>query len=351
MLKKTKKTIKIFAFLSLVLVLSGCSVVNKPQGGFFKSVDGGQTFFQEEGESGQILSGVNILSMEINPNNLQEIFVGTTDAGLFKTVDEGRTWLADVNGFENIHDIDIIPGTNTIYMVAQKDGLGKLFKSENNGEKWVEVYNEKDQSSYLTAVATNKNNRNIVYITSSKGGVFKSEDGGETWKNLHWVNSVIKKIELDKINSNVIYLATTKNGLIRSRDGGESFESIINSGLIYNVLPHPNREGFVYASTKGGLMRSLNYGDDWDTLNTLVQPEEVVSHGIAVNPQNPNKIYFTSGMTFYKSANEGKTWSTEQFNPSNSIETIRINSENPQKIYLGANKNNKNNFQFNPFLN
>lgn len=335
-----KKIIQIFLIISLTVTFSGCSTINKSTGGFLKSNDGGETFFQEEFESGSALANQNILSMEINPNNNQEIFVGTAGQGLFKTINEGKTWLKDINKFENVYDIEIIPNTSIIYIAIKKEGRSKLFKSENNGDGWFEVYTEKDQSSYLTAVSVNPSNFNIVYIANSRGGLFKSEDGGATWRNLYWAKSLIKKIELDNINPNILYLATEKNGLIRSQNGGQEFEEITESGHIYNVIAHPNRERFVYVSTKNGLQRSLNGGSDWDMINTLIKSEEIVSRGIAINPQNPREIYFTSGLTFYKSINEGETWATTQFNFSSPVEIIKINPSNPNNIYLGTNRRN-----------
>lgn len=348
MIEIKNKILKLLSLLFLIIFFSGCTGIKKPQGGFFKSVNGGENFFQEETESSLALQNVNILDIEINPSNDKEIFVGTADAGLFKTIDEGKTWLADVNEFESVYDIEIIPGTNTIYIAVKKDNIGKIFKSDNNGEKWVEIYTEKDSSSFVSSLAVNQKNSNIVYSSNSEGGLFRSEDGGNTWRNLYWSKSSIRKIELDNVNSNIIYLATVSNGLIRSVDGGENFEAVIKNGLIYNVLAHPTRESFVYASTKDGLMRSLNKGDNWDILNTLVKSEEVVSQGIAINPKNPAEIYFTSGLTFYKSTDEGRTWSTRQFNASAFIEIIRINPNNPQLMYLGANKANSS-FKLTPF--
>ncbi len=333
-----RKIFQISLIFLLIMTFSGCSMAGKSAGGFLKSTDGGETFFQEETESGLVLSGLNILSMEINPNNHQEIFVGTSKQGLFKTVDEGKTWLKDVNGFKSVYDIELIPNTSIIYIAVQKNGRSKLLKSENNGEGWLEIYSEKDQSSYLTAVAVHSKVPNVIYIANSKGGLFKSEDSGKTWKNLYWSGSLIDKIELDKVNSNIFYLATERDGLIRSQDGGENFEKIIENGYIYNVISHPDRERFIYVSTKSGLQRSLNGGDDWDMINTLIKPEEIVSRGIAINPQNPREIYFASGLTFYKSANNGKTWSTTQFDSSSSIEMIKVNPSNSQNIYLGVNK-------------
>jgi photosystem II stability/assembly factor-like uncharacterized protein len=334
-----KKIFQISSLTALILVLSGCSALNKPIGGFLKSVNGGDDFFQEEGEESSVLNGSNILSLEINPNNNQEIFVGTAKQGLFKTIDEGKSWLADVNGFESVYDLEIVPNTSVIYMAATKEGRSKLFKSENNGDGWLEIYTEKDQTSHLTSVAVHEKKPGTVYITNSKGGLFKSEDGGATWKNLYWAKSSIRKIEIDKINPDIFYLVTESSGLVRSQDGGEEdFEAVIENSHIYNIAVHPNRERFVYVSAKNGLQRSLNGGSDWDMVSTLVKAEEMISRGIAINPQNPKEIYFTAGLTFYRSSNEGETWATTQFNFNAPVEIIKINPSNTQKIYLGTNR-------------
>ncbi len=344
-----KKIFQTSFITALLLVFSGCSTLNKPVGGFLKSVDGGENFFQEEGQESLALNGANILSLEVNPNNNQEIFIGTARQGLFKTIDEGKNWLADVNGFESVYSMEIVPQTSVIYIATNIKGRSKLLKSENNGNGWVEIYTEKDQNSHLTSVAVHEKKPGTVYIANSKGGLFKSEDGGATWKNIYWAKSSIKKIEIDKINPDIFYLATENSGLIRSQTGGKGeFEAVIESGNIYSVITHPNREKFVYVSTKNGLQRSLNGGSNWDMINTLVKSEEIISRGIAINPQNPREIYFTSGSTFYKSNNEGETWSTTQFNFGAPVEVIKINPSNPQKIYLGTNKAGSS-FKLQPF--
>jgi photosystem II stability/assembly factor-like uncharacterized protein len=222
-------------------------------------------------------------------------------------------------------------------MIAKKNGRGKLLKSNNNGEAWEEIYTEKDEASYVTSIAIHKNNHQLIYISNSKGGLFKSEDAGITWKNIYWADSLIRKIEIDNVNSNIIYLATNQSGLLMSENRGQEFNSIIQGGYIYNVLSHPNREGFLYVSSKNGLQRSLNKGSDWETLNTLVKSEELVSRGLAINPNNTQEIYYTSGKTFYKSSNEGETWMPVEFDIGVSIEIIKIDPGNSQLIYLGTN--------------
>lgn len=335
---KIKNKFKLAGLMVSILFFSGCAVKSGQNGGFFKSVDGGLVFTQEKDENGaSVLMGKKILSLEINPFNDNEIFVGTLDSGLFKSVDQGKNWLTDVNGFQNIYDIEFVAETKILYMAAKKNGRGKLLKSENGGEAWTEIYTEKDETSYLTSIEIHKNAPGVIYIANSKGGLFKSEDNGATWRNLYWAKSLIRKIEMDKINSNIIYLATNNSGLLMSQDGGNNFEGVIKNGYIYNVVAHPSREGFLYASTKDGLQKSLNKGADWEILNTLVKPEELVSRGLAINPQNNSEIYYTSGKTFYKSTNEGATWIPIQFDIGATIEIIKINPNNPKIIYLGTN--------------
>jgi photosystem II stability/assembly factor-like uncharacterized protein len=334
---KIKNILRFLGLFLIVPFFSGCTVSN-PDGGFFKSVDGGLTFSQDVSDETSALLGTSILSLEINPSNDKEIFVGTINSGLFKSVDEGRTWLLDINDFKGIYDIELVPGTQVIYMTVIKDGRGKLMKSDNNGESWFEVYTEKDESSYLTAIDVHDSNLGHIFIANSKGGLFKSEDGGATWKNLFWADSLIRKIESDKINPNIIYLATNSRGLLMSENRGNDFKEIIEGGYIYNVVAHPTRESFVYVSFEEGLQKSLNRGATWTAIDTLVKPEELVSRGLAINPANPKEIFYTSGKTFYKSTNEGETWLPVQFNVGASIETIQINTNNTQFIYVGTNK-------------
>jgi photosystem II stability/assembly factor-like uncharacterized protein len=83
-------------------------------------------------------------------------------------------------------------------------------------------------------------------------------------------------------------------------------------------------------------LKSNDYGESWETINTLVKPKEISSRGLAVNPNRTNEIFYTSGRAFYKSTNEGETWQPVQFNISRSIREIEIDLHNPDVIYLGT---------------
>jgi len=132
---------------------------------------------------------------------------------------------------------------------------------------------------------------------------------------------------------------TTKSGARRSDDGGVSFVKVESKGTIYNLIPHPYKEGVVFLSDNNGLHRSIDGGETLEPLNTLVRPKNISSKGIAIDPKNDKIIYFISGRAIYKTENGGESWKPIQFSvPSRKIEMVIIDPEETKTIYLGTRK-------------
>jgi hypothetical protein len=352
MKKKNKIFLGIFSLVAASLFFSGCTI-GRPESGFYKSVDSGETFkdFSGKEDENVNLSGKNVLSMEVNKNNPGRVFVGTASAGIYLTENCGESWLKDKSGFTNITDIENISEKNLIYISAVKEGRGKVLKTTNEGNDWVEIYTEKNDGPYVSALSADPRNAETVYIANTEGGIFKTEDGGKSWKTLKWLQSgYVRKIEFSKVNPEIIYFATKGGGLFKSENRGEKFEKIID-GDIYNVVADPANEAAVYASTKNGLEKSVNKGEEWETLNTLTKPEELISYGLAVNPSNPAEIYYASGGAFYKSVNGGESWTPIQFNIGASIDVVKIDPNDSAVIYLGTRRRGGNLQILPPMLN
>jgi photosystem II stability/assembly factor-like uncharacterized protein len=331
---------KIFSGLFLILslfLLSGCELAGKPDGGVYKSIDGGKTFQQKARISEEAsMSNVNILSLELDPNNHQTVYVGTSASGLFRSTDGGETWMKDINNFQNITDIAIHPNNgNVIYIAAKKGSRGKVLKTEDGGQNWLEIYTFNIDGPVVASLAMDRKNPNSLYIGTSEGGILKTEDGGQSWRSLFWEKSSVRKIVFDKVNSKVIYFGTVSDGLLMTKDGGKSFNEIKKSGYVYNIAVHPWIEGTVYLSDKDGLQKSNDFGDNWEIINTLVKPEDLGSRGLDINPNNPEEIYYASARAFYKSTNGGYSWTPVQFDTSRSIEVIRVDPVEENVIYLG----------------
>jgi photosystem II stability/assembly factor-like uncharacterized protein len=77
-----------------ILFLAGCSLSSGgSDGGVFRSDDGGKTFSQKVTiDEKTKISSVDVLSLAVNPQNGQEIYIGTRSNGILKTVDGAETW-------------------------------------------------------------------------------------------------------------------------------------------------------------------------------------------------------------------------------------------------------------------
>ena len=176
----------------------------------------------------------------ITPSDVNEIYVNDdliiygNWGEIFKSQDLGNTW--DRTLYLDITQLitSIIEGNDGMLfagITAFWGGEG-IYMSINNGDSWepVGLNNE-----YISSLAVNSNGVLFAgsrgnYLTGG-GGVFKSEDNGNTWVELNdniWVTSLV-------IDTNdIIYAGDDINygqgGVYRSIDNGQTWENI-KSGM------------------------------------------------------------------------------------------------------------------------
>lgn len=344
---KTKKRIVIVSSICLAMcssmILSGCGIQAKApdtRGGIFRSDDAALSFEQKVAlKDGGTLGNANILTFKMDPKDYKILYVGTA-SGIYKSEDRGESWSKDSSAFTNVRDVEINPNdTNEIYIPAIVNGVGKIMKTTDGGETWNEVFTQRTPEGSVFTVAMNPRRPAELFAGDSGGALYKTSDAGATWKTVLWEKSGINVIKFDSINSNKLYFVTTKSGAKRSDDGGDSFVAIESSGTIYNLIPHPYKEGIVYLSDKSGLYKSVDGGETLAPINTLVRPASISSRGIAIDPKNDKIIYFISGNAIYKTENGGESWKPIQFSvPSRIIQMILIDPDDTKTIYLGTKK-------------
>jgi photosystem II stability/assembly factor-like uncharacterized protein len=349
------KTKPLLLIISLFF-LAGCSLVSSStDGGFFRSDDGGKSFMQKVTiDEKTKIGSADVLSLAVNPQNGNEVYIGTVSSGIFKTTDASEKWQAlkvSTSTVGKAYALAVDPvNANTIYAAAIVDGRGKILKSTDAGANWREVYTEPSNGSFVLALALDPAGNGKIFGGTSGGQIIFSDNNGDTWKNLYKVQGGVFKITVDSMNSNLAYFAVSQSGLIRTRDGGKSFENLgernsLNMqqqiGSPTAILADPNRTNWVYAGTTTGLFRSKNGGDDWESLKVLSASQENQTNairGIAINSQNSDEIAYGAAQAFYKSVDGGQSWATVQLNGSRTAETIAYNRQNPGVIYVGMNK-------------
>lgn len=343
---------KILGLFASAVFLTGCSLVSSStDGGVFRSDDGGKSFAQKVTIDDKTKIGsVDALSLAVNPQNGNEVYLGTASSGIFKTTDAGEKWQVlkvstSVATKAYALAVDSI-NTSTVYAAAIVDGRGKILKSTDAGANWEEVYTEPSSGSFVLALAVDPAGSGKIFGGTSEGQIIFSDNSGDTWKNMYKAKAAVFKIAIDSMNSNLAYFAVSQGGLIRTRDEGKNFEDLsekINQsgqqqfGSPMAIAADPNRTNWVFAGTTVGLFRSKNGGDEWESIKILNGPGNVI-RGIAINSQNSNEIVYGSAQAFYKSVDGGQSWATTQFAGSRTAEAVAYNRQNPGVIYVGMNK-------------
>ncbi len=244
-----------------------------------------------------------INSITFSPSDSNTIFIGSSQGGVWKTIDNGNTWncLTDDLPLLRISDVCIDPNNlNTIYIATgdinyigfntvaagrnPQYGMG-IMKSTDGGATWDTTglsFNLTDgESSLIRKIIVNPKNSNEI-IAAGVDGIYKSIDAAQTFNKVS--DAMIIDMDVNPLDSNTIYCASFYNS------------SVTTSGAY--------------------ILRSYDFGNTWDTLNSTIPPTGKVQRTeLAISPSDTNYIYaLTCGMdegfyALYKSVDAGNTWS------------------------------------------
>ncbi len=285
--------------------------------GIYRSKDGGKSWKKMGLETSDRIS-----SIQINPANSDEVFVGvlgalwgdSEDRGIYKTTDGGETWenIFYINNSTGCSELVIDPeNPNTIYAAmwefrrtAYSFNSGgensALYKSTDGGNSWNKIHNGfPDGKLGRLAVAVSPSETNVLYSVvesedKEKSGLYKSENGGQSWehKNSDFELTVrpfyFSKLSVHPSNSDMVVKAGLFGSI--SEDGGETFRTI-GSGVhadIHDFSFDPNDPNRMYLGCDGGVYRSWDGGTVWEMVKGL--PLSQFYH-VTVDNESPFNVY------------------------------------------------------------
>jgi len=351
-----KKILLNSLLILLVFFSTGClkvgdtttSSTSGPAGVFFSS-DKGETWVSKSGyptiegvKNLQTTSVYRLLEDPLDPNTL---YWASRENGMFYSYDNANSWKQVEKTLNNgfIYDIAISPADKcTIFTTNGR----QIFKTEDCSRSWVELYREVRLEDHITSIEFNPFNENQIWMTESNGDLFVSNDMGNNWNVEERFKTFIYSVDFDKIKPNLLYISSRTKGLYRSKDGGNSWTSLSDKLKDYSgslefrrFLVYPTKAETIYWVSKYGILTSRNAGEDWEAIKLVTPPGSVDIYGFAVNPQNPNEIYYTGTInnrsTFYRSMDGGKNWDTRKM-PTKQLPTvIRVHPKNSDWIYIG----------------
>jgi len=300
--------------------------------------------------------GIDVLvvyGVLFDPFDPQHIVFPATDAGLFHSLDGGRTWRHNLQGVPRawintcywmVFDPDV-PGRawsvwtamhNIPHRVAMlrdeffERDQGGICKSDDGLRSWRPSASGLPSLSRCTHIlldpATPLGQRTL-YTAVYDDGVYKSTDDGQTWQRKSQGIDPRNRFvwRLAQAPDGTLYVVVAKNrrisqifsgGIYRSTDGAETWEAlpmpdgvdfpsdltIDSSGRLY-LACWPRLEGD--KNTGGGVYASDDGGQTW---NLVFNPEmHVVT--VSIDPHHPSTLYIgTFDAALFRSTDRGQTW-------------------------------------------
>jgi len=345
-------------------------------GGVFKTTDGGATWQPLTDHTP--ISSVGALA--VAPSNRNLIYVGSGEAaprgdmtvgdGVYKSTDGGKTWTnIGLKDTRQIGAVIVDPNDpNTVLVAALGHAFGPnnergVFRTADGGKTWSKVL-YKDDNTGAIDVSFDPHNSKIVYAAlwqarrlpwnfSSGGpgsGLYRSNDGGLTWTHLTGnglPSGILGRIHVSVsgANSNRVYamIEAVQGGLYRSDDAGNHWRRINDDGRLTQrawyfstILADPKNADTLYAENTG-LYRSTDGGKTFN----LLPARHGDHHGIWIDPTNTDRIIESSDGGASISTDRGKTWSTEDNQPTAQFYHVAVDNRFPYFLY-GAQQDNSN---------
>jgi photosystem II stability/assembly factor-like uncharacterized protein len=289
--------------------------------GVWKSENAGKTWVNMGLNTSRHISRIRI-----HPTNpdivyaavMGDLFKGTQDRGVYKSVNGGKTWKKVLFANQNAGAVDlIIDPTNhrtmyattwninrTPYSLSSGGEGSALWKSTDQGESWVNISEAKGLPKGVwgisgVAVSPVNGERVFAMIENKDGGLYRSDNGGKTWTK---VNSERKlrqrawyytRLYADTKDADVVYVLNVRYH--KSTDGGKSFST--------HNAPH---------------------GDH---------------HDLWIAPENPSRMIIGDDGGAQVTYDGGETWSTYHNQPTSQFYRVITDNHFPYRIYVAQQDN------------
>jgi photosystem II stability/assembly factor-like uncharacterized protein len=286
-----------------------------------KSADGGATwnavYSQKSNDGGWTSTGLDVTTSygyHFDPFDKNRQFISTTDIGLFRSEDGGKSWMQSTDGVPR-------DWRNTTYWI--------VFDPAVKGRVW-------SVNSWTHDLPRPKMWRRSG-VGKYRGGVCISQDGGKTWtkSNEGMEQTGATFILLDPtspVDSRTLYVTGFGRGVYKSTNGGKSWAlknngikqkepfawriARDNNGVLYLLISRRSEDGSIGTDKDGAIYRSTDGAEHW---TSVAMPERAnAPNGLAIDPKDPNRLYLATwaratgehgeGGGIYLSEDAGKTW-------------------------------------------
>jgi photosystem II stability/assembly factor-like uncharacterized protein len=313
-----------------------------------RTADGGDTwvavYSKKVDAGGWTSTGLDVTTTygyHFDPFDHNRQFISTTDIGLFRSEDGGKSWISSTTGVPK-------DWTNTTYWI--------VFDPDVKGRVW-------SVNSWTHDLPRPKMWRRTG-ISKYRGGVCLSQDGGRTWtkSNDGMEPTAATHILLDPqspADSRVLYVTGFGRGVFKSIDGGKNWKPknagitqkepfawrIVRDpkGALYLLIARHSEDGSIGTDGDGAVYRSTDGAEHWTPV--LMPKGSNAPNGLAVDPDDANRLYLATwarasgqhgdGGGIFLSEDAGKSW-RQVLDRDRHVYDVTIDPRNPKILYAAG---------------
>ena len=345
-------------------------------GGVWKTTDAGISWknvsdgFFKTGTVGAIAvaeSDPNVVVAGMGEHAARGVMTSMGD-GVYKSTDAGKSWThIGLEQSRHISDVIIHPDNpDIIFASVQGAQYGPtsergVYRTIDGGAHWEKVLYI-NTTTGASSLSMDMNNPRILYAamwqhrrypwTMESGGehsgIYKSTDGGTTWKPLKsGLPDAFGKsgISVSRANSErvfaVIEAEGKKGGVYRSDNAGKNWKqinsnrvNIARSWYYMEIFADPQNQDIVYV-LNAPVMKSIDGGKTF--ANVSVPHGD--NHHLWINPNDNTNLINSNDGGANVSFNGGKSWSSQQNQPTAQFYRVIADDQVPYHVYGGQQDN------------
>ena len=299
------------------------------RGNLFKSTNGGDNWQR-------LVKGIdnrgNLVTFTLASQNNQILYLSSLTDGIYKSVDEGRSWFKVNQGLENLLLDNLVTSADGKTILAAGYDRG-LYYSNNGGESWQTIIQDKK----ITAVAIHPQQANYLIVGDRQGKLYLSIDGGKTWQIETTIgkgsaitaiafspNFTSDRAKPGSQDEHTIYLGTEAEGVWQSKDEGKTFVALNTNNSpvnIRDIVPLANQAttNLFVSDWNQGVFFSSDDGKSWTKYNQGLTKDVQADQNnfqrphfndieISTDFDRDGTLFVTGFDGLFKSTNKGQNW-------------------------------------------
>src|ERR671936_1059398 len=190
-------------------------------------------------------------SVQLDPTSSERMYVGISDAGVFRSEDGGESWTPANQGTaaeflpdpypdvgQCVHKVLLHPQRPE--RLWQQNHCG-VYRSDDRGQSWERLDGNGLPSGFGFPLALDPNDPDAAYVVPEYGaenrvtvdgklGIYRTRDKGASWQPMTgglpeqaWASVMREGFSFDRLDPFGIYLGTQSGSVFVSSDGGESW--------------------------------------------------------------------------------------------------------------------------------